>query len=98
MSSEERDLIYVINKFSGFCTFSWGLKKISFPYNIPIEVDFTDEPNLLQNLLQCPQLQVCSKKELAAYRARNAQKAVEQKVGLSEDEPNSDVENSKENI
>jgi len=70
MASQERDVIYVINKFDDFTTFSWRNKRLVLPYNIPVEVDFTDDPDLVSNLLQCPQLQVCTKKELANYVAR----------------------------
>ena len=70
MASQERDVIYVINKFDNFTTFSWRNKRLALPYNIPVEVDFTDDPDLVSNLLQCPQLQVCTKKELANYVAR----------------------------
>lgn len=84
MEPNERDLIYVINKFDDFTTFSWRNKKVVLRYNIPVEIDFTDDPSLLSNLLQCPQLQVCTKKELAAYRARVQAKNVVQKIEREE--------------
>jgi hypothetical protein len=70
MNTEERDVLTVINKFDNFTTYSWRHKKFIFPYNVPVEVDFTDDPDLISQLLQCPQLQVCTKKELVAYRHR----------------------------
>lgn len=71
MASQGRDVIYVINKFANFATFSWrNHSRLVLPYNIPVEIDYTDDPDLLSNLLQCPELQVCTKKELAEYMAR----------------------------
>ena len=70
MESQDRDTIMVINKFDDFTTFSWRNRKLVFKYNIPVEVDFTDEPDMLSQLLQNAQLQVCTKKELVAYRHR----------------------------
>lgn len=94
METNERDLIYVINKFDDFTTFSWRNKRVVLPYNIPVEIDFTDDPDLVSNLLQCPQLQVCTKKELAAYRARTKAKAAAAKVEDKEVvQENSEVEN-----
>ena len=81
MEAKERDVIYVINKYDDLTSFSWRNHKVVLPYNVPVEVDFTDDPDLVSNLLQCPQLQVCTKKELAAYRARVQAKIVETTVG-----------------
>jgi hypothetical protein len=77
---QDKDVIYVINKFDGLTTFNWKNGKIVLPYNTPVAVDFTDDPNLVSNLLQCPQLQVCTKKELAAFKAREIAKAAALKV------------------
>jgi len=77
---QDKDVIYIINKFDSFTTFSWRNGKIILPYNVPVAVDFTDDPDLVSNLLQCPQLQVCTKKELAAYGARCKAKAAACKV------------------
>jgi len=80
MESKDRDTIFVINKFDDFTTFSWRNKRVVLPYNVPVEIDFTDDPTLVSQLLQCPQLQVCTKKELAAYAMRQKAKAVAAKV------------------
>jgi hypothetical protein len=80
MESKDRDTIYVINKFDDFTTFSWRNKRVVLPYNVPVEIDFTDDPTLVSQLLQCPQLQVCTKKELASYQARQKAKAALTKV------------------
>lgn len=70
MNPQERDTIFIINKFDDFTTFTRGTKKVVLRYNIPVEIDFTDDPNFISNLLQNPQLQICTKKELEAYRLR----------------------------
>lgn len=77
---QEKDVIYVINKYDNFTTYNWRSKRFVFPYNVPVPVDFTNDPDLVSNLLQCPQLQVCTKRELAAYRAREQAKAAIRKV------------------
>lgn len=76
MESKDRDIITIINKFDNFTTFSWRRKKIVLPYNVPVEVDFTDDPDMISQLLQCPQLQICTKKELAAYDLRTPSEPV----------------------
>jgi len=80
MESKERDTIMVINKYDDLTTFSWRNKRVVLPYNVPVEIDFTDDPTLVSQLLQCSQLQVCTKKELAAYQARQKAKAALSKV------------------
>ena len=92
MDNKDRDTIYVINKFADIATFSWRHNRIVLPYNVPVEVDFTDEPSLLSNLLQCPQLQVCTKKELAEFRARERAKLVEVKPSEEVVQKDSEVE------
>lgn len=80
MENKERDLIYVINKFDNLTTYSWRNKRLVLPYNTPVEVDFTNDPDLISNLLQCPQLQVCTKKEFSEYKARVQAKVAAIKV------------------
>lgn len=77
---QDKDVIYVINKFDDLTSYNWRNRKLIFPYNVPVVVDFTDDPDLVSNLLQCPQLQVCTKKGLAEYRAREQAKAAIRKV------------------
>jgi len=95
MESKDRDTIYVINKYDDFTTFSWRNRKVVLPYNIPVEIDFTDDPTLVSQLLQCPQLQVCTKKELAAYVVRQNAKRAALKVAEPEEvvATDSEVEN-----
>lgn len=91
---QDKDVIYIINKFDSLTTFSWRNGRIVLPYNVPVAVDFTDDPDLVSNLLQCPQLQVCTKKELAAYGARCQAKAAVRKVESEEVvQEDSEVEN-----
>jgi len=80
MKSKDRDTIFVINKYDDRTTFSWRNKRVVLPYNVPVEIDFTDDPTLVSQLLQCSQLQICTKKELAAYRARQKAMAAAKNV------------------
>jgi len=63
----ERDTIYVVNKYDELVTFTWGRKRLRFPYDVPVKVEYAQDVKMISALLQLPQIRIALHSEVTAY-------------------------------
>lgn len=59
-----KDVLYVVNELSDYFRVDYKGKKYVFLSNIPVKVDYTNDPRLISYLLSFVQLRLATAKEL----------------------------------
>lgn len=58
------NVVYVINDLSDYFRVDYKGRKYTFNGNVPVKVDYTDDPRLVSYLLQFVQLRIAEAKEV----------------------------------
>lgn len=75
--SKDRDTIYIVNKYSELLSFNRKGVRYQFPYNVPVSIDYTEDPGIISELLRSPELRPATFKEVDAYYATSEESEVE---------------------
>lgn len=76
---EKRDIIFIMNTLSPIHMITVSNKRYVFEYDTPVEVDYTDNPELVRRLLNAPELRVATSKDVELAKARKLKLESERK-------------------